>query len=123
MRPLMHSSTSPSQNGWFPSSQREFSPIRLTAERAGSLGRLGSYVPAVQGLAALPDLPSYLRARGRRPSGSDPRSLADAALQAFVAAVWQDATDFAYDHDRFAAAYAERFGERPSDTLRASSGR
>ncbi|VXA99619.1 helix-turn-helix transcriptional regulator [Frigoribacterium sp. 9N] len=26
-------------------------------------------------------------------------------------------------HGRFAAAYAERFGERPSDTLRASSGR
>ena len=80
---------------------------RFLAERAGALGRLGSYVQAVQGLAALPDLPSYLRARGRRPSGSDPRSLADAALQAFVAAVWQDATDFAFDHARFAVAYAE----------------
>ena len=80
---------------------------RFLAERAGALGRLGSYVPAVQGLAALPDLPSYLRTRGRRPSGSDPRALADAALQAFVAAVWQDATDFAFDHARFVAAYAE----------------
>ena len=80
---------------------------RFLAERAGSLGRLGSYVPAVQGLMAVPDLPSYLRTRGRRPSGSDPRSLADAALQAFVAAVWQDATDFGFDDARFAAAYAE----------------
>ena len=80
---------------------------RFLAERSGALGRLGSYVPAVQGLMAVPDLPSYLRARGRRPSGSDPRSLADAALQAFVAAVWQDATDFSFDDARFAAAYAE----------------
>jgi hypothetical protein len=80
---------------------------RFLAERAGSLGRLGSYVPAVQGLMAVPDLPSYLRTRGRRPSGSDARSQADAALQAFVAAVWQDATDFSFDHDRYAAAYAE----------------
>ena len=80
---------------------------RFLAERAGSLGRLGSYVGAVQGLMALPDLPSYLRARGRRPSGSDPRSLADSSLQAFVAAVWQDATDFSFDAVRFDAAYAE----------------
>ena len=80
---------------------------RFLAERSGALGRLGSYVPAVQGLMAVPDLPSYLRARGRRPSGSDPRSLADAALQAFVAAVWQDATDFSFDDARFAAAYTE----------------
>ena len=40
---------------------------RFLAERAGALGRLPSYVPAVQGLMGLPDLPSYLRARGRRP--------------------------------------------------------
>jgi hypothetical protein len=80
---------------------------RFLAERAGSLGRLSSYVAAVQGLTALPDLPGYLRARGRRPSGSDPRALAEAALQAFVAAVWADATDFAFDAQRFEAAYAE----------------
>jgi hypothetical protein len=80
---------------------------RFLAERAGSLGRLSSYVAAVQGLAALPDLPGYLRARGRRPAGSDPRALAEAALQAFVAAVWADATDFAFDAPRFEAAYAE----------------
>ena len=80
---------------------------RFLAERAGALGRLPSYVPAVQGLMGLPDLPSYLRARGRRPPGSDARSQADAALQAFLTAMWADATDFTFDPQRFAAAYAE----------------
>jgi hypothetical protein len=80
---------------------------RFLAERAGSLGRLPSYVAAVQGMMALPDLPSYLRARGRRPPGSDPRSQAEAALQAFLTAMWTDATDFAFDPQRFAVAYAE----------------
>jgi hypothetical protein len=56
---------------------------------------------------ALPDLPSYLRARGRRPPGSDARSQADAALQAFLTAMWSDATDFTFDPQRFAAAFAE----------------
>jgi hypothetical protein len=58
-------------------------------------------------MMALPDLPSYLRARGRRPPGSDPRSQAEAALQAFLTAMWTDATDFAFDPQRFAVAYAE----------------
>jgi hypothetical protein len=80
---------------------------RFLAERAGSLGRLPSYVPAVQGMMGLPDLPSYLRARGRRPPGSDARSQADAALQAFLTVIWSDATDFAFDRERFEAAFAE----------------
>jgi len=80
---------------------------RFLAERAGSLGRLPSYVPAVQAMMGLPDLPSYLRARGRRPPGSDAPAQADAALQSFLTAMWADATDFAFDAQRFAAAYAE----------------
>jgi hypothetical protein len=80
---------------------------RFLAERAGALGRLPSYLPAVQGLSALPDLPGYLRARGRRPPGSDVRAQADAALQAFLTAIWADVTDFAFDRDRFVAAFAE----------------
>src|SRR3954464_10577913 len=55
---------------------------RFIAERVGSLGSLPSYHPAVHGLASLPDLPAYLKARGRRPPGPDRRSQADAALQA-----------------------------------------
>jgi hypothetical protein len=80
---------------------------RYLAARAGALGRLPSYVPAVQGLMGLPDLPSYLRARGRRPPGSDQRSQADAALQAFLTAMWSEATDFTFDQQRFGAAFAE----------------
>src|SRR5215207_8371869 len=80
---------------------------RFLAERAGALGRLPSYVVALQGLMGLPDLPSYLRARGRRPPGSDQRSQADAALQAFLTAIWSEATDFTFDQQRFGAAFAE----------------
>ena len=40
------------------------------------------------------------------PAG-DPRALADCALQAFLSAVWADATDFVFDAERFRAAYAE----------------
>jgi hypothetical protein len=80
---------------------------RFIAERAGALGRLPTFPAAIQGLMALPDLPGYLAARGRRPSGPDARSQADAALQAFICAMWAEATDFSYDAQRFGAAYAE----------------
>jgi hypothetical protein len=40
------------------------------------------------------------------PAG-DARALPDCALQAFLGAVWGDATDFVFDADRFRAAYAE----------------
>jgi hypothetical protein len=80
---------------------------RFLAERAGALARLPSYAAALQGVMALPDLPSYLRRRGRRPAGSDPRALADAALQAFLTAMWSEATDFTFDARRFEAAFGE----------------
>jgi hypothetical protein len=80
---------------------------RFLAERAGGLGRLPSYVAAVQGLMGLPDLPGYLRARGRRPPGSAQRAQADAALQAFLSAIWSEATEFVFDPQTFSAAYAE----------------
>jgi hypothetical protein len=80
---------------------------RFIAERIGALARLASYPAAAQGLAALPDLPGYLRARGRRTPGPDRRSQADAALQAFLTAVWSDATDFTFEAQRVAAAFAE----------------
>jgi hypothetical protein len=83
---------------------------RFLAERSSSLARLPSYVAALQGMMGLPDLPGYLRARGRRPPGSDQRSQADAALNAFLTAMWADATDFAFDRQRFEAAFAELEG-------------
>src|SRR3954453_21449472 len=64
---------------------------RFIAQRAGMLARLPSYAGDARGLSALPDLPVYLRKRGRRAPAQE---LADAALQALLAAVWADATDF-----------------------------
>jgi hypothetical protein len=80
---------------------------RFIAQRIGMLGRLPSYPAAAQLLAGAPDLPAYLTLMGRKPDGADPRSLADAALQAFLAAVWADQTDFTFDDQRFEAAYTE----------------
>jgi hypothetical protein len=80
---------------------------RFIAERIGVLARLPSYPPAAQGLAQLPDLPAYLGKRGRRVPKGDARGHADAALQAFLAAVWADATDFVFEPERFEAAFAE----------------
>jgi hypothetical protein len=80
---------------------------RFLADRSTELGKLPSYTPAVHGLAALPDLPGYLKVRGRRTPSPDARNQADAALQAFLTAVWVESTDFAFDHDRFETAYRE----------------
>jgi hypothetical protein len=80
---------------------------RFIGERIGVLARLPSYPAASQGMAALPDLAAYLQARGRRPPGPDRRAQADAALQAFLTAVWTEATEFNFDPARFAQAYAE----------------
>lgn len=83
---------------------------RFIAQRIGMLARLPSYPAAAQGLSALPDLAGYLQRRGRRVPVGDPRALADAALQAFLGAVWADATDFTYDADRFRVAFSELEG-------------
>jgi hypothetical protein len=80
---------------------------RFIAQRIGMLSRLPSYPAAARQLAVLPDLPAYLRLMNRRPEGADSRSLADAALQAFLAALWAEATDFVFDHERFEVAYGE----------------
>ncbi|MDA0174273.1 hypothetical protein OJ998_34555 [Solirubrobacter taibaiensis] len=77
---------------------------QFIGQRAGMLTRLPSYLPAAKGLAALPDLPAYLAKRGRRAPAHE---LPDAALQAFLGAVWEDVTDFVFDEPRFAAAYVE----------------
>ncbi len=77
---------------------------QFIGQRAGMLTRLPSYLPASKGLAALPDLPAYLAKRGRRAPAHE---LPDAALQAFLGAVWADETDFVFDEARFEAAYQE----------------
>jgi hypothetical protein len=80
---------------------------RFLADRSTELAKLPSYPAAVQGLTTVPDLPAYLQARQRRTPSPDPRIQADAALQAFLTAVWTESTDFAFEHERFEAAYAQ----------------
>ena len=80
---------------------------RFLAERSSELAKLASYAPAVRGLSALPELPAYLKVRNRRTPSPDRRAQADAALQAFLVAVWADSTEFAFDAERFRAAFAE----------------
>jgi hypothetical protein len=80
---------------------------RFIADHLGLLGRLPSYPAAVQGLEALPDLSAYLVARGRRTPSPDRRAQANAALEAFLSALWGEATDFVYERERFLAAFSE----------------
>src|SRR3954454_14314507 len=80
---------------------------RFIAEHLGMLERLPSYPAASHGLAALPNLSGYLIARGRRVPAGDRRGQGDAALEAFITALWGDATDFVYEPGRFDQVYAE----------------
>jgi hypothetical protein len=80
---------------------------RFITDRSPELAKLPSYPAAVQGLAALPDLPAYLKVRNRRTPSPDRRIQADAALQAFLTGVWAESTDFGFDRERFDAAYTE----------------
>jgi hypothetical protein len=80
---------------------------RFLADRSSELAKLLSYPAAVQGLSALPDLPAYLKARGRRTPSPDRRAQAEAALQAFLTAVWAESTEFAFEPERFQAAFDE----------------
>ena len=97
------------------------SPAASSASAIGVLARLPSYPAAVQGLAALPDLPAYLQARGRRTPGPDRRSQADAALQAFLTAVWTEATEFALRPERFAAGLSPSSRPPPTTAARCRS--
>jgi hypothetical protein len=77
------------------------------AERLGELTKLPSYPPARQGLEGLAGLDDYLRRCGYRTVPAELRHRGDAALQAFLTAVWADATDFIFDRQRFGAAFDE----------------
>jgi hypothetical protein len=71
--------------------------------RGSALERLPSHPPATRALADHADrLSRYLSAVGERPSGGTA-----AALQAFLAAVFAEQTDFAIDDARFDRAYAQ----------------
>ena len=64
----------------------------------------------VRPLAASPTsqgVDDYLRRRGIRAVPPDSLDRSDLALQAFVTAVWADATDFVFEPERFNAAFRE----------------
>jgi hypothetical protein len=71
------------------------------------LSQLGSHEPAVRALSECEALDVYLVARGeiRMPAGR--RGLAEAALTAFLRAVFTDRTDFGFEPAHFETAYAE----------------
>ena len=79
----------------------------FVAGRNGLLTRLPSHPGAVQQIATLPSLDAYLERRGERPPRGDARLKAEAVLNAFLGAVWEDASDFVFDATRFESAYAE----------------
>ena len=77
------------------------------ADRIGELGKLPSYPAARHALSGLAGLEDYLRRRGIRHVPPGEREQGDAALQAFLTAVWSDATDFVFEPSRFTAAFEE----------------
>jgi hypothetical protein len=77
------------------------------ADRAQELRKLPTHNAARSQLANLGGLDDYLRIRGIRAIPSEPDDRAGAALQAFVTAVWEGATDFVFEPTRFTAAFAE----------------
>jgi hypothetical protein len=76
-------------------------------ERHGLLTALPTYVPAVRALTNLDGVEAYLRQRGETRIPAERRECADDGLQAFLAAVYADRSDFEFDPDRFEAAYEE----------------
>jgi hypothetical protein len=83
----------------------------LTGEFIGAredkLARLPGHLPAVGALEGLGGLDDYLAARGEARIPQDDADRADAALRAFLASVYDDATEFAFDGARFGRAYRE----------------
>ena len=78
----------------------------VVVERLGALSRLPTFPPVASALEGVGGLDGYLRARGHAtPKGHGARG--DAALRAFLAAVWADAPTVEFDAERFERAFAE----------------
>lgn len=75
--------------------------------RLGLLAALPSYVPATRALDGAGGTDAYLRARGEPIIPDDQRQRADAALRCFVARVFDERSEFAFDAGRFELAYEE----------------
>ena len=76
-------------------------------DRLGMLSALPTYAPALRMLSALEGTDAYLRQRGESRVPAEPRECADAALRAFLSAVYAERSDFEFDEERFDQAYDE----------------
>jgi hypothetical protein len=77
------------------------------SERRALLAGLPTYAPALRALTGLEGNGAYLRQRGESRIPPDGRERADAALRTFLSMLYTDRSEFAFDSDRFEAAYDE----------------
>jgi hypothetical protein len=75
--------------------------------RLGLLVALPTYAPVVRALEGVGGLELYLRARGRARLPEETRALADEVLRDFLARVFEERSEFAFDDARFGTAYEE----------------
>ncbi len=73
-------------------------------ERLGLLSALPTYAAAVRALEAIDTTGAYLRQRGVREVPSGPRERAEIALEQFIAAVFDDRSQFEFEREHFSAA-------------------
>ncbi len=76
-------------------------------ERLGLLSAMPTYAPALRAVAGLDGVEAYLRQRGETRIPDERRECADAALRAFLSAVYAERTEFGFDEVRFETAYEE----------------
>ena len=77
------------------------------SDRLGLLSGMPTYLPALRAVGGLDGVEAYLRQRGETRIPDDRRQCADAALRAFLLAVFADRTEFGFDEVRFETAYEE----------------
>ncbi len=76
-------------------------------DRVETLERLPSRPSAAAHLRGLAGVDDYLHVRGQASIPTDPQQRADAALHAFLFAMYAERTDFEFTSERFERAYAE----------------
>ncbi len=80
---------------------------RFIDDRLGLLRTLPTYTAAVRALSQLESVAAYLRQRGEPRIPGDPRARGDAALKLFLAAVFEERSQFSFEPPRFQTAYEE----------------
>ena len=77
------------------------------SDRLGLFSGMPTYLPALRAVGGLDGVEAYLRQRGETRIPDDRRECADAALRAFLLAVFANRTEFGFDEVRFETAYEE----------------